>query len=381
MVTDVHNAFVRGRHRVPLVVAVGLLTAATAYGQWASGVRGLAFAADLALGVLACAGLFLVFVRPVPGALTLAVLAMFAPTVTPSASIGTLEVARTRSLPVAIGVALAGLGTHVLRGLWLPVSGLPFGWWVVLIGVSQAALVAWGALVKAHGALIASLRERTRRAEEEQGRRVAEARAAERAAIAREMHDVLAHRLSLVATYAGALEYRTDHAPERLADAAGVVRAGVHQALDELRGVIAVLREDEERGTASRSPLPGLADLPALIAESEAIGTPVDLHDTLRGADTVPLPTGRTVYRVVQEALTNARKHAHGEPVRVSLRGSAGTGLDIEIRNPLGTGRGGDGKGTGLVGLTERVRLAGGTLDHHKTAREFRVHASLPWPA
>ena len=82
-------------------------------------------------------------------------------------------------------------------------KGLPYGWWFVLVVVSYAALVGWGALTQARLALIGSLRERAERAEAEQDRRVAEARALERARIAREMHDVLAHRLSLLATYAG----------------------------------------------------------------------------------------------------------------------------------------------------------------------------------
>ena len=126
--------------------------------------------------------------------------------------------------------------------------------------VAEAALVGWGELSRARQALLESLREQARRAEAEQASRVAEARAAERASIAREMHDVLAHRLSLLATYAGALEYRPDAPPEQLARAAGVVRAGVHQALDELREVIGVLRDDDDAPAATR-PQPSLSDL------------------------------------------------------------------------------------------------------------------------
>ena len=98
-------------------------------------------------------------------------------------------------------------------------------------------------MLQARASLIASLVLRAQRTEEEQGRRIAEARAAERARIAREMHDVLALiRLSLVATYAGALEYRPDATPEQRAKAAGVVRVGIQEALDELRDVITALR-------------------------------------------------------------------------------------------------------------------------------------------
>src|SRR6185369_6631670 len=100
-----------------------------------------------------------------------------------------------------------------------------------------------------------------------------EARLAERTLIAREMHDVLAHRLSLLAMYAGAVEYRPDAPPERLAEAAGVLRLGVHQALDELREVIAVLREDDAGVVRS------LPDVPGLVREAVAAGQTVHLRD------------------------------------------------------------------------------------------------------
>jgi signal transduction histidine kinase len=90
---------------------------------------------------------------------------------------------------------------------------------------------------------------------------------------------------------------------------------------------------------------------------------------------------GRTAYRVVQEALTNARKHAPGQPVRIALGGEAGARLEIAVSNPLGpAGARLPGTGRGLVGLTERVRLAGGQLDHQRTGGEFRLRAWLPWP-
>ena len=111
---------------------------------------------------------------------------------------GTLYVAQRRRFAIAAAVGAAGVVTNAVRGLWRPINGLPFIWWLVLVIVAEAALVGWGQLTQARHALVASLRERARRAEAEQGRRVAKARAFERTRIAREMHDVLAHRLSLL---------------------------------------------------------------------------------------------------------------------------------------------------------------------------------------
>ncbi|SEP47411.1 sensor histidine kinase [Amycolatopsis saalfeldensis] len=362
--------------RIAFVLAVvAVCVAATAWGEYASGTL---VVTDLVLGAVGCALLPLLRTRPVAAAYVLAALALFAPTATPPLSVGLMTVANRRPLVVTAGVAAAGLAAHTLRWLWRPMPGLNFAWWVVLVVLGHAVLVASGQLARARRQLICSLQERAERAEAEQGRRVAEARAAERTNIAREMHDVLAHRLSLLATYAGALEYRPDAAPERLSQAAGVIRDTTHQALNELRDVITLLRDDEPD-----HPVPSLADLTALVEESRATGTPVEVTDTRADPGTLPGSTGRTVYRVVQEALTNARKHAPGRPVRIALEGSPGTRLEIEVRNPLADAGAPPvpGSGTGLVGLTERVRLAGGQLDHRATASEFRLHAKLPWPA
>jgi signal transduction histidine kinase len=255
-----------------------------------------------------------------------------------------------------------------------------------LVVVAYAALVGWGALTQARQALIQSLRERAERAEAEQDRRVAEARAQERARIAREMHDVLAHRLSLLATYSGAMEYRPDASPEQLSRAAGVIRSGAHQALDDLRQVITLLREDEpDDGHLLERPQPGLGDLARLVEESRAAGTPVEVDDEISDPEALPAALGRTVYRVVQEGLTNARKHATGQPVAVVLEGKPGGQLSIDITNGLPRDGSGlpasPGAGTGLIGLSERVGLAGGHLDHETTAKgQFRLRARLPWP-
>jgi signal transduction histidine kinase len=208
----------------------------------------------------------------------------------------------------------------------------------------------------------------------------AEARALERTRIAREMHDVLAHRLSLLATYAGALEYRPDSSPEKLAQAAGVIRTGVHQALDELREVINVLRDEE---VYEGRPQPTFLDLQALVEESREAGTTIAYDGQVADATTLPPATGRTAYRVVQEGLTNARKHAAGLPVKLTVTGQPGEGLRIELTNPGSNGASlTPGSGTGLVGLTERVELAGGTLDHgRRPDGGFRLEASLPWPS
>jgi signal transduction histidine kinase len=324
---------------------------------------------------------------PVAGSIGLTVLAALSPVATPPASLGVLQVARRRRFPVAAAIAAGGVLAHAVQGWWRSSNGLSFLWWLLLVGLGYGALLGWGAWAQARHALISSLRERAERAEAEQGRRVAQARRLERTRIAREMHDVLAHRLSLLATYAGAMEYRPDSSPEELSRAAGVVRASAHQALDELREVIGILRDDDGTGpmdpAATDRPQPVLADLPRLVDESRAAGAQIEVDTDITDADALPAMAARTAYRVVQEALTNARRHAAGAPVRVALRGAPGTQVTIEISNPVPASRPAPvgGGGSGLVGLAERVQLAGGRLDHTAADGQFRLHATLPWPA
>lgn len=336
------------------------------------------------VAALACTLVPLTLHRPVLGALLLAVLAGASPTASPAATLGTLYVARCRPLALALVVGGVGVGAHVLRWLWWPTAGLTLGWWTLLVVAVHAALVLWGALSQSRAAEIAWLRERALRAEADQLHRVQEARLAERTQIAREMHDVLAHRLSLLATHAGALEFRPDAPPEQVAHAAGVVRAGTHQALQDLRDVIGVLRFQAPEAERAR-PQPTLRQLTALAEETEEAGTRVTVHlapDLDPAA--VPEAASRTAYRVVQEALTNVRKHARGANAEVRVAGEPGSSLEVTITN--GPGRApvqlaSDARSAGLIGLAERVALAGGTLTHRPHDGGFRVHASLPWPA
>ncbi|MEU8362476.1 histidine kinase [Nonomuraea sp. NPDC048882] len=361
-----------------VILAMGALTALALWGQAGRSSWGL----DVALAVVSLAAALAQLWWPVHGALVATVLATLSPVATPAATMGALQVSLRRRFPVAAAVTAAGMAAHVVQGWWRPNSGISLSWWLLLICASYGALLGWGSWARSRRALLISLRERARRAEAEQGRRVAEARMAERRRLARDMHDVLAHRLSLVATHAGALEYRPDSSPDRLAAAAGVVRAGVHQALEELRQVIGLLREQDDESD-ELAPRPGLADLPDLVADARQAGQPVRLDE--RAGDTAALPpaVSMTAYRVVQEGLTNARKHAPGEPVEVTLSGAPGDTLQIDVRNPAPPADAAPlvpGSGLGLVGLTERVRLAGGQLDHQETGGEFLLRARLPWP-
>jgi signal transduction histidine kinase len=387
-----YDADLRRRMRIQPAVwaaAMGVLSAATIAGH--VGHESASYLAlDIAVGVVSVALVPLLARWLVPVAMLLSVLAALSPAATPPATLAVLLVARWRPLGIAAAVAGTGVAAHLIQGAWRSLGNLPYGWWAVLTVVAYAALVGWGTLLRAHTELVSSLRERAERAEADQARRVAEARAGERARIAREMHDVLAHRLSLLATYAGALSYRPDAPPEQLSRAAEVIRAGTHQALDELREVIGVLRSDESADpTAGGQPLPGMADLDRLIEESRAAGTPVEVDDGGLDTSAVPETAGRTVYRVVQEGLTNARKHAPGSPVRVTLGGGPGGGLDVSVANrvpaagsPAASVPAADsvpGTGMGLIGLAERLDLARGTLEHRRDAGEFLLHAWLPW--
>jgi signal transduction histidine kinase len=247
--------------------------------------------------------------------------------------------------------------------------------------LGPAVVVAWGMFRRSRRQ---AQRERARRAEAEEQLRIEQIRYAERTRIAREMHDVLAHRISLLSLHAGALEFRPDAPAEEIARAAGVIRASAHQALDDLRAVIGVLR-DRMDGHGPQPPQPTLVALPGLLEESRAAGMHIHAEVHLPDLAAVPDTIGRHALRIVQEALTNARKHATSAPVELRLEGAPGHGLTIEVRNPspvLATGESRiPGTGTGLLGLTERATLSGGRLEHGLDEHgHFRLRAWLPWP-
>ncbi|MER7588905.1 histidine kinase [Micromonospora sp. NPDC127501] len=362
-------------------VAVGVLVATMLWSATRSSFAGL-IGADVALAVAALALVPVVLRRPWIGGVLAGLLVALSPVATPVASFAVLFIARSRPFREAAAVAAVGVAGEAVQALWRPVPSLPYGWRLVLMTIAYAALLGWGTWAQARNALLAALRDRARRAEQEQERRVDEARAAERNRIAREMHDVLAHRLSLLAAAAGAMEYRPDAPPERLSAAAGVIRASAHHALDELREVITLLRSDDTESPTDAPPGQTLADLPRLVDEARAAGQQIEVDDPLGPPVEIPATVGRTAYRIAQEALTNARKHAAGQPVRLVLGGAPGSGLSIAVSNPTTPDSGATGRaGTGLIGLAERAALTGGRVAHHVDATgRFHLTAWLPWP-
>jgi signal transduction histidine kinase len=346
---------------VPAVGAVTAISLWTAVAD-ASPAR---ITLDVATAVLSLAVSAWILRAPATGGVAAGLLTALSPVVTPVAGFAVLHTARVRPVRQALAVTLAGVAGQAVQGLWRPVPGLAYPWWLLLMALAYAAVLGWGVWAQARRTLLDEWRDRARRAEDEQRQRVEEARRAERTRIAREMHDVLAHRLSLLATYAGAFEYRPDASPERMTAAAGVIRDSAHRALDDLRQVITLLHRDDPADDADApTAAHDATDIHRLIEEARAAGQSVTVDGTPPGED--------LAYRIVREALTNARKHASGGPVRVSFEGTV-----ITVRNPAGPG-GTSGAGTGLIGLAERVGLAGGTLTHGAVDGEFRLIAELP---
>lgn len=299
----------------------------------------------------------------------------------------------------ASGPATLALVSLATRRRWreiLPVAGLSLVSGLVLVFIDPASdtndvvdvslvvavigvTVGWGLYIGSRRELLATLRERARRAEEEQALRVDQAKAGERTRIAREMHDVLAHHISLVAMHSSALTYRTDLGVEEMRTTAGIIHAGATQALADLRSVLGLLREGPG-DAVPEAPQPSVRDIDALVASVRTAGTAVDLDASGLAAD-VPTTAGRTLYRVVQEALTNARRHAPGTRVRLRLSGSPDQGLVVDARNPRAFAAvPSSSSGLGLVGLAERVSLAGGRMSHAWSDEgEFVLEVWIPW--
>ncbi|SCZ16448.1 Signal transduction histidine kinase [Streptomyces sp. 136MFCol5.1] len=315
---------------------------------------------------------------PVAVALILVVMCAFVPVI-PAAAIALFTVAARCAVATTRWVTAVAL---------LPVTlYLATRWSFQSAEVASAvtgALLVVGAV--GWGLFVRTLQERAERAESESALRAERARQREREAIAREMHDVLAHRLSLLSVHAGALEFHP-HAPaEQVRQAAGVIRDSAGRALEDLQHVLGILRSPLDPGAVARTepPQPTLRDLTHLVEENRGAGMHIEVELDLADADSVSDFTSRTLYRIVQEALTNARKHAPGEAVHLTLAGAPRDGLTLEVTNTLPAAwpsTAPPGARQGLIGMSERAALAGGTFAHSRTADRYQVMAWLPWAA
>ncbi|GAA3212939.1 sensor histidine kinase [Streptomyces thermocoprophilus] len=359
-------------------VVVGVAASDTLHGD-ARVPDGLVVA-DQVLGALACGAVWLRRRHPVAVAVALSVVGLVSETAGGAEMIALFTLAVHRPFRYVAWVGGAQLAVLPLYYWLRPDPELPFLVSVTFVAVLTVAVIGWGMFVRSKRQLLLSLRDRARRAETEARLRAEQAQRLAREDIAREMHDVLAHRLTLLSVHAGALEFRPDAPRDEIARAAGVIRESAHEALQDLREIIGVLRAGD-RDDAGR-PQPTLASLDALVAESGEAGMKVTLDRHVTDPDTVPASVGRTAYRIVQEALTNARKHAPGAPVTVSVTGAPGDGLSVTVRNPEPERPAPPvpGSGQGLIGLTERAGLAGGRLEHGPCGDGgFEVRAWLPW--
>ena len=342
------------------------------------------FVLDVAAGLPA---FVLVFYRrrwPVPVAVATAALGAVSTFAAGPATLAAVSVATRRrwSQVLAVGV-LNVVSAQTVYQVQPPTTDDP-EWLTVGTNVLfVAAFMAWGMYIGSRRELLWTLRSRAERAEAEQELRVRQARGNERARIAREMHDVLAHRISQISMHAGALSFREDLTAEQMRESAGVIQQKAHEALTDLRGVLGVLRDDGSGSAETEVPQPTYADLQALVADAREEGLNVELVDGLAAqAGSVPDTVGRTLYRIVQEGITNARKHAPGSLLTVRVSGSVDDGIDVELRNPIGFGpAAAPGAGLGLIGLTERAQLAGGRLEHRREGDHFVLRAWIPWSA
>ncbi|MEV5353332.1 histidine kinase [Streptomyces sp. NPDC052693] len=247
-----------------------------------------------------------------------------------------------------------------------------------LMSVTVAALI--GVTVRTRRNHTEALEDRARRLERERDQQAQLATAAERARIAREMHDIIGHNLSVITGLADGGRYAAGKSPERAAQALDAIATTSRQALTELRRLLDVLRE-EERQQADLTPQPGLTDLAPLLDGVRSAGLPVRL--TSHGTPSLPPGRQLTVYRVVQEALTNTLKHAGpGATAEIDLAYGDKAAVTATITD-TGTGGPPDPRsaGRGLPGMRERTTLYGGTLEagpRPHPERGWRVRLHLP---
>ena len=274
-----------------------------------------------------------------------------------------------RRLPWVGAVTAAALLLPAAR-VSVVVSPLVALFFLFSAGTAAAAL---GLAVRIGTAYLGALRERTARLEVERDQRSRLAAAAERTRIAREMHDIIGHNLAVIIGLADGGSYAAELAPRRGKEALQLIAGTSRQALDELRRMLGVLREEQPGGAPQFSPQPGVADLDALCARVRAAGPEVT-YRTVGDLEALDRGHQLAVYRIVQEALTNTLKHAgadtrarltvalDGPQVRIRVEDSGSPHGATARADERGGGRAGAGEGQGIAGMRERTALYGGWL-------------------
>jgi signal transduction histidine kinase len=278
----------------------------------------------------------------------------------------------------ALRTAVLALALHMIAwDVSSPGLSGPFGSWVMLTvyGMVIALPFLIGRYAAQRNALVAALQEREERVERERRMVSRQVRLRERNRIAQDMHDSLGHRLSLISVHAGALSLDPG-LEDRQREAVQVLRSAALTAMEELRGVIGVLRRDEEPEEDQVRRTVDAVD--ELVDGARRAGVRVSL---VRGGQPVPLPVkvSHAAYRIAQEGLTNANKHAPGASVQVTVKYEPDA-LVVEVRNNPPRVKLPKGAGFGLIGLGERVRLAGGMLHVGELPTGgYRIAAVLPY--
>jgi signal transduction histidine kinase len=306
-------------------------------------------------------------------------------------------VAATRTRTVAVASLTASLALLVIQGFILSRVGSGSG---PATGVALILIIAWmlGISVQQRRAYTARMREQVATA----------AVTEERLRIARELHDVVAHSMTVVAVQAGFGEYVFDNDPAQARTALGNIQHVTREALSDMQRLLGVLRQDgtgqpDAAGSGSQpedgqaavparqlqlAPAPGLADLERLVSTTAGAGVRVDLIRTGTRRD-IPAAIDQAAFRIVQEALTNVVKHSGASNCQVIV-GYERDGLTVEITDPGGTGPAArkppaahaDGTGHGILGMRERVSLCGGEFTAGpRPGQGFEVIAHFPLPA
>jgi signal transduction histidine kinase len=297
--------------------------------------------------------------------------------IAPAVALYTLALSRDRfHLAVAVAVSAAAV---VVADLFLTgrhgATLMQTAAHVSLVAIPVLAAEA----LRNRRAYVQVLLERLEAAEREREEEVERRAQQERLRIARDLHDVVAHTLTTINVQAGVAAHLLDRGPTPAHDALSTIEAESHKALEELRTILGVLREQGNGQAAPLEPAPGLAGLDALIEQARGTGLEVSFEvDGERPAD-VPEAVQLAAFRIVQESLTNARRHAPGAATQVDLAYRS-DGLRLAIENDMGhTGNGSGRPGVGILGMQERSAALGGTLEAGRFGERFRVVAELPY--